>query len=397
MLISYDLLDVLYLNFCKPLRINAANYIPMHDTAIENLSWQLGFEHNFNVGPCYFKFEEPLNIQDLSDLSYTVSWGQFNNNKNPKGTCWGRYLQILANSEKSTLKKQWLKGNNTLDWYFFYHGFAALFWYDRFKYVPIQKRTNFTHVFITYNHILNYNRSYRLSLISQVLNKNLDQFGLISAPLLSDKKMLLKELTNPNTQLTAASKLSIYKTLLKNSKKFVLDYENPHGKLSANINLKLNQQAFCHVVTETVFYGDALHLTEKIFKPIVSMQPFLLVAAPGNLQYLQSYGFKTFDKWWNEDYDIELDADKRIEKIVSILEKLSKMSHEQLVNLYNDMYDILEFNFNHFYKNFKHLIVNELVDNFEKCLDVYNHDLSERFTVDKTVLNFAEIKKRLLS
>ena len=37
-----------------------------------------------------------------------------------------------------------------------------------------------------------------------------------------------------------------------------------------------------------------MHLTEKIFKPIVNKQPFMLLAAPDNLAYLKSYGFKTY-------------------------------------------------------------------------------------------------------
>jgi hypothetical protein len=59
--------------------------------------------------------------------------------------------------------------------------------------------------------------------------------------------------------------------------------------------------SFLHIVNETVV--DKQHLTEKIFKPIVLKQPFVLMGGQGTLQYLRDYGFKTFKKWFDEDYD----------------------------------------------------------------------------------------------
>jgi hypothetical protein len=87
---------------------------------------------------------------------------------------------------------------------------------------------------------------------------------------------------------------------------------------SANVaDYTYSLSSLWNIVTETVFYDNKLHLTEKIFKPIVLKRPFVLVGAPGNLQYLKEYGFQTFDKWINEDYDNEIDPDIRIKKIVA--------------------------------------------------------------------------------
>jgi len=396
MLTSYDLVNVLYHNFCAPLRLNTVTYMPLHDTRIENVFWHLGIEHDFAVGPCYFLFEEPLNQKDLDNLADTVEWGLFNLNKNQNRTCGEPYIGILANSEKSKLKSQWLKKNKVLDWYFFYHGFAALFWFKSYKYYPNYKPTSFSNVFITYNHLINFNRSYRLTFISKLIQSKLDQVGLIGAPLLQNKKIIQDEITDPNSKLSVESKIHIYNILLNNNKKFILDFDDPHGKLSANINISLNQQAFCQVVTETVFYDNALHLTEKIFKPIVCRQPFMLLGSPGNLAYLKSYGFKTFDQWWDESYDTELDHDKRIDKVIDNLKYLNK-NKKNLADIYNEMYKILEYNCNHFYYEFKNIIVKELVRNFEKCLDIYNYDLHYQFQINKSVIDFNEIEKRLLS
>ena len=99
----------------------------------------------------------------------------------------------------------------------------------------------------------------------------------------------------------------------------LVDNTDPKGISSSDSGpeaLKLNQSALWHVVSETIFYQEKLHLTEKIFKPICARRPFILVGAKGNLAYLRSYGFKTFDQWISEDYDHEEDNEKRLLMIV---------------------------------------------------------------------------------
>jgi hypothetical protein len=139
-----------------------------------------------------------------------------------------------------------------------------------------------------------------------------------------------------------------------------------------------------------VFYDRKLHLTEKIFKPIVSKRPFILVGAPGNLVYLKSYGFKTFDRWIDESYDNELDPDKRISLITEQIEKLCSMSNSQLNDMYADVKSTVEYNFNHFYGNFKTLIINELVDNFRQVL----YDFTDS-KVNISNINFDQVKNIL--
>ena len=87
-----------------------------------------------------------------------------------------------------------------------------------------------------------------------------------------------------------------------------------HTNSSAEIeiqNLTPWNTSFLHVVSETV-WQDKIHFTEKVFKPIVLHQPFVVLQAPGSLEYLRSYGFKTFGAWWDEGYDDELDDIERL-------------------------------------------------------------------------------------
>ena len=73
------------------------------------------------------------------------------------------------------------------------------------------------------------------------------------------------------------------------------------------------------VVTETFFYREEIHMTEKIFKAITWLHPFVLVATPSSLAYLHSLGFKTFHAFWDESYDQEQDHVLRMNKLMAVL------------------------------------------------------------------------------
>jgi len=158
-----------------------------------------------------------------------------------------------------------------------------------------------------------------------------------------------------------------------------------------------------HIVTETVYFQPKLHLTEKIFKPIVSQKPFILVGAPGNLAYLKSYGFQTFDRWIDESYDQEQDHYIRIEKITTEIVRLCAMSHVQLTTMHEEMKSILLYNYQHFYTTFKDQLVDELVDNFSQVLQEVEQTRNRNLLPTSALYNsvglpldyLQEVKKRL--
>lgn len=397
---SQILIDILYKNFLAPLRIDSFQYFPTWTTKIKDLNLTNGPVYNDTVGYALFTAEEPLEEQDLTDYYFWIleeDIFQCRHGTPSLADIWGQGIQILVNSEISNVKSNHLKKSNMSDWYFFYHGFAALDWFRHYKYFPTNHTSQFSHIFISYNHLVTLKRSYRLNLLARLLEKKLDTVGLISAPLIADRSVWFDELyKNKNSFLSVEVKKVIFQQLNNKENKFLLDTEAVHGALSAEINLNLNSRAFLHLVTETVFYDNKLHLTEKIFKPIVSKQPFMLVAAPGNLAYLRSYGFKTFDRWWDESYDNEPDHDKRICMIVNEIEKIAKLSNTQIKDMHQEMIEILEYNHAHFYTNFKEVLVDELISNFKKCINNYNFDRSERFRIPIEILDFDRIKSRLL-
>lgn len=291
-------------------------------------------------------------------------------------------INIIANSEKSKLKDQIFLEKNFQDWYYFFHGFAALDWYRDFQYVKQESFEEFTSVFICYNHLTSKYRSYRLHLVSNLINQDLIKYGKVSLFLDNWRETI----EDPNSPLNPEAKITIFNALKNVKESLTIDTTTPDGTLSANVDLAELTSSFFHIVTETIYFLPKLHLTEKIFKPIIAQRPFILVAAPGNLAYLKSYGFKTFDHWIDESYDQEQDNYLRIEKITKEIERICLKSPEDLKKMHNEMKEILKFNYDHFYNEFKNIIVNELVDNFSTVLA--NNNLS--------CDHLAEAKLRLL-
>ncbi len=71
---------------------------------------------------------------------------------------------------------------------------------------------------------------------------------------------------------------------------------------------------------------------------------------------MKNLGFKTFDKWIDESYDNESNTNKRFELAYSEVKRLSEMDIDEIHELYYEMFDVLEHNFNRLvsiYKNYE--------------------------------------------
>lgn len=108
------------------------------------------------------------------------------------------------------------------------------------------------------------------------------------------------------------------------------------------------RNSYFYICTETFTHEPHKSLTEKVFKPIVNFQPFLFVAYPGALQMLRELGFKTFDGFIDESYDLETDRNKRIVMIYNEIKRLTSMSTQELHDWYYSMEDILVYNNQYF-------------------------------------------------
>jgi hypothetical protein len=353
---------ILYENLLKPVGIDCWYYYP----------W--GTKNNLIKE----EFKKPESKRDYNHVLFHFDqeplWSQQLGPYDLDATAWGnKLIRILANSEKSDLKKQICKSRGLSDWYFFYHGFAALDWYRDGQHIDQQYPIK--NAFLSLNHVFD-QRSYRLALIARMLDKQIAHKGSISFH--TTLEVVNEELFNPDTRLSETSRKLVEDNVDKlMDLPWKLDDVPIDGNLSARFGhqeYKLWQSSLWHLVNETVFYEPKLHLTEKTFKPIVAQRPFILVAAPGNLKYLRSYGFKTFGNWIDESYDDLQDPDQRLNAIADEISRFARMHVDDLRNIHKDMLPVLEYNKQHFFGKFREIIVTELLDNFDQCIRIWNNN-----------------------
>ena len=132
----------------------------------------------------------------------------------------------------------------------------------------------------------------------------------------------------------------------------------------ANDLLDSYNKFFVDIVTETYFTGNLFFLSEKTARPLATKTPFLMFGAKNTLKHLQQLGFQTFNKFWSESYD-GAEGALRCQMMSDIIEKISKMTVDQLKNLYNRMLPVLEHN----YKLYNSIDA----DTVKKCFGIGNN------------------------
>jgi hypothetical protein len=125
------------------------------------------------------------------------------------------------------------------------------------------------------------------------------------------------------------------------------------------------------VVPETIFDTEKTHLTEKVFKPIVMYQSFILFAPPNSLAYMKRYGFKTFDSCWDESYDLEMDSKIRFKMVTNLINTLNTLSDTEYRYVIEKTTKIINYNREHFFSDvFKNMLLNELHNNLESAFEI---------------------------
>lgn len=100
---------------------------------------------------------------------------------------------------------------------------------------------------------------------------------------------------------------------------------------------------FLDVVCETFFTGNSFRPTEKTARALATKTPFIVMASPHFLSNLRKIGFKTFNKYWNEEYDW-LEGVQRILAVKNLIEEISQKSLQELDLILKDMENILDHN-----------------------------------------------------
>ena len=143
-----------------------------------------------------------------------------------------------------------------------------------------------------------------------------------------------------------------------------LDTQKISDKSDFRVNDAFKKELFLdsciNLVTESSFELNELFISEKILKPIINYQPFIVFSSYGYLKHLKTYGFKTFSDFWDESYDDIENPNRRFFALLKLVRSLNDKSIDELNELYKNVKHICIYN--------RQLWDNLKIDTLEKIL-----------------------------
>ena len=269
---------------------------------------------------------------------------------------------LLHSETRSSDLEKYQDDDELIPVYYWSHGIISQDWFRYAKYEKFQKDIKKT--FLIYNRAWSGTREYRL-FFSDLLIKHglIDQCQTNCNPIDPELNVHYSQhkFNNPQWQPT-------------NILEKFLQPTTADSNSSADFNTNDYNSTNIEVVLETLFDDGRLHLTEKSLRPIACNQPFILAATHGSLDYLRSYGFKTFDSVWNESYDQIIDPEDRLTAIACLMHEISMWDEETKKNKLVQAQEIADYNQQWFFStDFFNLLVNELKTNLELAFDKLNN------------------------
>lgn len=264
---------------------------------------------------------------------------------------------ILLHSEKNSDQVDIYSNAGFVPVYWWSHAMIAKDWFRYAQVDPLIGKaaaTDFS--FLIYNRAWQGSREYRLKFTELLVQHELVQDCKMSFSTHDDGKHYTEHtMTNSNFALT---------------NNHLEDYFQPNCSASwasAEYQATDYQSTLCEVVLETMFDHQRIHLTEKTLRPIACQQPFILLAGPGTLEYLRSYGFRTFDGIIDETYDTIQNSYDRMLAVVAEMKRIAMLSAHDKEKFAQQAKEICEFNQRWFFSNdFTDLIVSEYKQNFSQ-------------------------------
>lgn len=156
-------------------------------------------------------------------------------------------------------------------------------------------------------------------------------------------------------------------------RKLPAEYELPWAQdypqygMDQDIYEKPYNDTACSIVSETNDNDYEVFMTEKIWKPIIAQQLFVVHGNYLYLQKLRDMGFKTFNNYFEEAYDLDRDPDIRINTIVDVCDRLRDAPWQ---DIYLQSKALRDYNYNHFFNKEKlSLAINDTLNLFLEFAD----------------------------
>lgn len=351
-------------NWSRLVAADLSNFFEDESRSIFNDDW-----HDLR-GTLLFHDQEPLLYKSQKEI-----WDKFIFRQ----SVFDDRLMIVHSEINSTELDSFCKDHNAIPIHWFSNGALAYEWYstDIFRIfdTEFQQLNQINYKFSCINRLIGQQRVYR-PILSATLESVLDHRDIKLSCNIIDQHSG-KHASDLVTDIMPAHHKDILRSLKNRQDKIAINISQDEiemGDMNWAPYLLRGQyfkDVFCHIATETMFYDDAIHLTEKSLRAFINLRPMILVGPAGSLKYLRSYGFKTFENFWDESYDEEIDSNKRLDKIINLIVDLSKLSISDMRNMLFEMKDILIHNRNHFFLEFPKIIHDELLSNANNAIKIY--------------------------
>ena len=307
-------------------------------------------EHNY----IFFFDQEPIHLNIHNNTFTTVRNSNLDITHDPASTLPLKDRQIqpggyfVTSESNSTIVESVCNFFKWKPLYYFFHGWAALDWYrgyDKTFLIKPPAERKITKTFLAPNRIVAGERQHRLEMLYHIFKNGMVHNHVSCPAVCPAEDISIHEAVKP----LAAKYPDIESVFAAQDLPMNFAGETDHPMHSCWLSLfDQAAESLLYLVTETVATGCRHHLTEKTFKPIALGMPFVIVGTCGSLEYLRSYGFRTFEGIWDESYDLEHD-DVRIQRIASLLRSLDELSPDAKQDLFNQCQEVVEHNWNHFY------------------------------------------------
>jgi len=188
------------------------------------------------------------------------------------------------------------------------------------------------------------NRNHRILANFLIYKNNLENKFLIS----QDKVTNEKSQTIQEMYQISSADIEQWRSALPK----IIDTDNFQKNHALTLHTHLNTSSLFQIVNETHvnnWNNTSLFYSEKTFKTIANMQPFLIFGQPGCNHKLEDFGFKLFRDLFNYDFDYIIDTKKRYEALLETVKHaialLDTMSREEQIAWKFAQEDVLKHNF----------------------------------------------------
>lgn len=189
---------------------------------------------------------------------------------------------------------------------------------------------------------INYNRkprTHRVEFVDKLIKHNLQNDGIVT---LGKNNTCYNNSTIDNLHFSLNERANV-----GNWHMDVNEFGIPHDIHTLG-DIGLWQNHFLNVVSETEFNPwDNMFVTEKTWKPILGLRPFVINGQTKIYPWLKKHGFKTFNEYWSHIDILNGDVHATIIELIKFLKSHPK---DELMLMYKDMLPNLLHNQHRFYE-----------------------------------------------